>query len=102
MSDKRLRNWKAFCKYVRKSEEERKANKWRGVYWRGQSDPSWKLASQFERIIVVDNEGWEKSQGHSPKESYKKHVQPHQKTGFYRKRRQKYLRDFQWAATRLR
>ena len=74
------------------------------VYWRGQSNPEWPLASSFERIILNLNGGWkdEASQIYPYDERYVLHGKSTWEDGFFQSLRDRYLNAFKHATSGLR
>lgn len=74
------------------------------VCWRGQKDPSWVLASRFERLILNLNGGWR--EGASRVYPYDGRNlcddKPRWEEGFYQGMRDRYLEAFDRAASGLR
>jgi hypothetical protein len=74
------------------------------VYWRGQKDPAWPLASSFERQILRMNGGWkpEASTVHPYDGRYHREGKPIWKPGFYATMRDRHLEAFKRASSGLR
>lgn len=74
------------------------------VYWRGQMDPRWPLASVFEREILSMAGGWQKgaSQIYPYDDRYIHEGKPIWKKGFYQSSRNRYIEVFKQAASGLR
>ena len=74
------------------------------VYWRGQIDPNWPLASQFERKILAMYGGWKESaiQLYPYDGRYSRDGHKLWSDGFLREMRDGYLERFKRAASGLR
>jgi hypothetical protein len=74
------------------------------VYWRGQKDPSWPLASSFERVILSMAGGSKPgaAQIYPYGNRYDRHGHRIWADGFYQQVRDGYLNDFKRAAAGLR
>jgi hypothetical protein len=74
------------------------------IYWRGQMDPHWPLASPFERVILSMAGGWKEkaSQIYPYDNRYIREGKPIWEEGFYQSIRDRYLEAFKWAASGLR
>ena len=74
------------------------------VYWRGQRDPNWPLASSFERIILSMDGGSEPgaTQVYPYGGRYRKNGRPTWPEGFYQQTRDRYLEVFKRSASGLR
>jgi hypothetical protein len=90
--------WKEFREFV---DSDRHASP---VYWRGQRESDWPLASQFERKILAMNGGWKESasQVYPYSGRYKREGKKIWADGFYQEIRDGYLERFQWAASGVR
>lgn len=94
----RLKRWQEFREYIDNDKQIV------SVYWRGQKDPEWPLASSFERKIL------QMSGGYKPNSSmiypyggrYKRGDKYIWEKGFYHKYRDRYFNAFKQAATGLR
>jgi hypothetical protein len=90
--------WKKFQEFIE--------NESPGVpaYWRGQRDPSWPLASSFERIILAMYGGSEPgaSQLYPYDNRYKRGPNKIWESGFYQETRDRYLEAFKRSASGLR
>lgn len=74
------------------------------VYWRGQKDPSWPLASGFERQILQMNGGTEPgaTQVYPYDSRFERDGKPRWGKGFYQGLRDRYLQVFRQASAGLR
>jgi hypothetical protein len=74
------------------------------VYWRGQMDPNWPLASAFEREILALNGGWKEnaSKMYPYDGRYMRDGEPIWEKDFYQSMRDRYLQAFERAASGLR
>ena len=90
--------WNEFRSYI---DEDRQILP---VYWRGQKDPSWVLASRFERLILDFCGGWKKgaSKVYPYDGRYLLDGKPVWEEGLYRSMRDRYLEVFKRAASGLR
>ena len=74
------------------------------VYWRGQKDPDWPLASSFERTILRLNGGWEVGSANVYPYGgrFRRNGNKMWSESFYADYRDRYLRAFQRASSGLR
>jgi len=74
------------------------------VYWRGQKNPTWPLASSFERIILNMNGGWKVGASfiYPYDGRYERNGQRIWADGFYQAMRDRYLKTFIGAAEGVR
>ena len=74
------------------------------VYWRGQKNPTWALASRFERTILDLNGGWRggASKIHPYDGRYQRDGRLIWEEGFYQAMRDRYIHAFKYAASGLR
>ena len=93
-----LKFWQEFRDYV---DNEQQTN---SVYWRGQKDPKWPLASGFERKILQLADGYSSSTSmvYPYDGRFKRGDKYVWESGFYQSYRDKYLNNFKSAATGLR
>ena len=93
-----FKRWNEFRSYV---DEDRQILP---TYWRGQRDPSWPLASQFERFILDLNGGWEESASkiYPYDGRYSIHGKALWADGFYQSTRDRHVTAFKQAASGLR
>jgi len=93
-----IQNWKEFRDFV---DDDRQVMP---VYWRGQQDPDWPLASSFERIILNMNGGWkaDASKIYPYDGRYDRGGRPLWDAGFYRAMRDRYRTAFEEATSGLR
>lgn len=93
-----FKRWNEFRSYI---DQDRQILP---VYWRGQRDPSWPLASPFERIILQLNGGWKEgaSKIYPYDGRYVRDGKPQWAEGFYQAMRDRYLAAFERAASGLR
>ena len=93
-----FKRWNEFRSYI---DEDRQILP---VYWRGQRDPSWPLASSFECIILQSGGRWKEgaSKIYPYNGRYSRDAEPVWKEGFYQAMRDRYLEAFKRAAIGLR
>lgn len=93
-----FRNWAEFRSWI---DADRQVLP---VYWRGQLDPSWPLASSFEREILSLNGGAQHgaSQKYPYGGRYERDGKPFWADGFYQAIRDRYLAAFERASAGLR
>lgn len=98
MKELSFKNWHEFRSYI---DEDRQALP---VYWRGQRDPSWPLASSFERMILRLHGGWKEGASKIfPYDGrYLHDDKPKWEKGFYQTMRDGYFEVFKRAASGLR
>ncbi len=104
METVKLKHWSEFRDYV---FDHKFAV---STYWHGQKDPSWPLASSFERKILSLNGGWMDGASmvypykspHSPNGRYRKDGKKTWPDGFIQKYRDSYIREFEKASSGLR
>ena len=91
-------NWAVFRRHVAASKSPY------SYYWRGQKNPDWPLASAFEREILKWHGGWEKKASHYFPYDYRYGRGENYifKRKYYRKIRDRYLKDFKVACSGLR
>ena len=90
--------WDEFRYYIDKDSQILPA------YWRGQKDPSWPLASPFERIFLRFGGRWKKGAStiYPYDGRFLKDGKPIWTEGFYQGTRDLYLKSFKQAASGLR
>ena len=93
-----IRRWQEFREYV---DNDRAIMP---VYWRGQADPGWPLASSFERLILNLFGGWREgaSKVYPYDGRYNRDGKPLWEAGFYHTMRDRYLTAFKQATSGLR
>lgn len=98
MKTLRFPRWQGFREFVDKDRQILP------VYWRGQRDPTWPLASPFERIILAMAGGSREgaSQIYPYDSRYQRSGKKIWSDGFYQAMRDRYLDAFQRAASGLR
>ena len=94
----KFKKWREFCAWI---DEDRQIMP---VYWRGQTNPSWPLASSFERQILSMNGGATPgtSQIYPYANRYERNGQRIWIDGYYQGIRDRYLDAFKRAAAGLR
>lgn len=98
METSEFKNWADFRNWI---DADRQVMP---VYWRSQKDPSWPLASPFERQILAMNGGWKQTASHIyPYDGrYKWNGKTLWESGFYQAMRDRYLNAFKCACSGLR
>jgi len=98
MRSLKFKRWNDFRDYI---DQDRQVCP---VYWRGQKDPSWPLASAFERTILHLNGGWKNTASNIyPYDGrYRQGDSRIWKDGFYQATRDRYITAFERAASGLR
>ena len=98
METKQFKQWNEFRTFIDNDQQILP------VYWRGQKDPSWALASRFERLILNLNGGWKPTARnvYPYDERYVRNGKPFWESGFYQGMRDRYLDTFKRAASGLR
>lgn len=98
MKTKQFRQWHEFRTFI---DEDRQILP---VYWRGQKDPLWVLASRFERLILNGNGGWKTtaSKVYPYDGRYVRNGKPFWQSGFYQGMRDRYCEAFRRAGSGLR
>jgi hypothetical protein len=98
MKSLRFSTWQAFRDFI---DNDRQVLP---VYWRGQRDPTWPLASSFERTILAMAGGHKQgaSQVYPYDGRYKRGDNKIWQDGFYQSIRDRYLKAFQRSASGLR
>ena len=87
METKQFKQWNEFRTFIDNDQQILP------VYWRGQKDPSWALASRFERLILNLNGGWKPTARnvYPYDERYVRNGKPFWESGFYQGMRDRYL-----------
>ncbi len=98
METKQFKQWNEFRTFI---DEDRQILP---VYWRGQKEPSWVLASRFERLMLNLNGGWKTaaSKVYPYDGRYARNGKPFWESGFYQGMRDRYRDAFKCAASGLR
>jgi hypothetical protein len=98
MNSHHFSTWKQFQEFIEDERPDAPA------YWRGQRDPSWPLASSFERIILAMHGGAEPNAGqiYPYDNRYTKGSSKIWEPGFYQITRDRYLEAFKRSASGLR
>lgn len=95
----KIKNWSEFREWIDQDQQQIMP-----IYWRGQKDPSWPLASRFERLILAMNGGWKDGASciYPYDDRYKRDGRNLWAPGFYQDMRNRYLEVFMRACAGLR